>query len=112
MQASDENESISLPTGAIDPDGQGVSYSATGLPPGLDIDAGTGVISGVLGWDAAGVHDATLTASDGIDPADLALQWTVANVNRAPVWSDPGAQTSDENDTISLAWQLRWGGMD
>jgi hypothetical protein len=102
-QASDENDSISLATFAGDPDGEGVTYSATGLPPGLAIDPNTGEISGLLGYDAAGVHDATLTATDSSDPADQALQWTVTNVNRAPVWTDPGPQASDENESIALA---------
>ena len=48
------------PTGGIDID----AYSATGLPPGLGIDTGTGVIGGTPDTADANTADATVTVSD------------------------------------------------
>ena len=46
-------------------DGSGIdAYSATGLPPGLSIDTGTGVISGTPDTADANTADATVTVSD------------------------------------------------
>ena len=48
------------PTGSIGID----EYSATGLPPGLSIDTGTGVIGGTPDTADANTADATVTVSD------------------------------------------------
>jgi len=61
------------------------------------------VISGTLSYASAGTHSVTVTASDGTLTASQSFTWTVSNVNRAPVLTAPGDQTSAENDVISLA---------
>ena len=53
-QTSAEGAVITLPIVATDPDGDTLSVSATGLPPGLSINATTGVISGTLPFDGGG----------------------------------------------------------
>jgi hypothetical protein len=45
-QTSAENATISLQLAGSDPDGNALSYSATGLPPGLVLNPSTGLISG------------------------------------------------------------------
>lgn len=47
-----------------DPDGQALSYTASGLPPGLDIGTGSGVVQGVLPGGSAGTYFVTVTATD------------------------------------------------
>ena len=55
--------------GVIDPLGRSITYSATGLPVGLSIDANTGVIFGVYDSNAGGglleTFNIIITASNG-----------------------------------------------
>ncbi|GCL62425.1 Ig-like domain-containing protein [Pseudaquabacterium pictum] len=77
--------SIATAAGFTDVDGDTLSYSATGLPPGLSIDASTGLISGTLSAAAsaggtAGVYTVTVTASDGLGgTASQTFAFTVSN---------------------------------
>src|SRR6202040_4052007 len=64
-QTSPESAVIGLAVVASDPDGDPVTFSATGLPAALTIDATTGLISGTLTASGAGVYNVTVTASDG-----------------------------------------------
>ncbi|HTJ39530.1 MAG TPA: discoidin domain-containing protein [Dactylosporangium sp.] len=68
---------VNLPIQATDSAaGQTLTYSATGLPPGLSINAATGVISG--GPNAAGTYNVTVTATDTTGAAGTAtFTWTV-----------------------------------
>ncbi|NUT47523.1 MAG: S8 family serine peptidase [Saccharothrix sp.] len=55
-----------------------LTYSATGLPPGLGIAAGTGVISGTP--TTSGTYTVTVSASDGAgSPSQATFTWTVTN---------------------------------
>jgi hypothetical protein len=104
-QASAEGDVISLAITGSDPDGDGLTWSASGLPPGLSIHSGTGIIIGTISYSAAGTHPVTVGATDDGTPnlyTEIALTWTVSNTNRAPVLSSPGMQFSAENDVITL----------
>jgi len=83
-QAHNEGVGISLDIDASDDPGDTLTFSALSLPPGLSIDAATGVISGTLGYDAAGTYQVTITVTDGTTPASFQFRWTVADVNRPP----------------------------
>lgn len=97
-----EGESVSVPIVASDVDGQALTYSASGLPPGLSIDA-TGLITGLLSYTTAGTYPAaTVTVSDGLTSSSVTFTWTVTNVNRPPDVTNPGTQNSAEGATISL----------
>ena len=102
-QTNSEGDSVSLTVIASDPDGDTLSFLATGLPGGLTINASTGQIAGSLPFDSAGVHNVTVTVSDGTDTDSAALTWTVVNVNRPPAVTNPGAQTNNEGESVSLA---------
>ncbi|MGH8588660.1 MAG: discoidin domain-containing protein, partial [Gammaproteobacteria bacterium] len=52
-QSSVVGASVNLAIGASDPNGDTLSYSATGLPAGLSINAGTGVIYRPAAYHAA-----------------------------------------------------------
>ncbi len=68
--------SVSLATSASDPDGNSLTYSATGLPPDLAINASSGVIGGIAG--AAGSYSATVSVrNDGGFNASTGFTWAV-----------------------------------
>ena len=46
-----------------------------------------------------------MTATDGMDPAIQLFEWSVSDTNRPPVWSDPGPQAHDEDESVSLQLQ-------
>ena len=76
-QSSVEGDVISLGIQALDPDADTLSYSATGLPSGLDIDPSTGLISGTVATGSAGAHPVSITVSDGTIRSPRSFDWTV-----------------------------------
>ncbi len=72
-----EGESVALAVTATDADGDGIVFSASGLPPGLAIDAATGEITGLLPALAQGRYPAALTASDGTASSQVLVPMTV-----------------------------------
>src|SRR6185503_3550421 len=99
-ETSAEGAVISLPIVATDPDGDTLTVTATGLPPGLSLTAG--VISGTLPFDAAGAYTVTISAADASLTTTATFHWTVTNTNRAPVVPAPADETSAEGAIISL----------
>ncbi|MEM7331842.1 MAG: putative Ig domain-containing protein [Chloroflexota bacterium] len=100
-QTSSEGDAVSLQISGSDPDGDGLTYSATGLPTDLSIDS-AGLIAGTLGYESAGSYSVTVTVSDGVLTDSETFNWTINNTNRAPSLINPGAQANDEDDTVSL----------
>jgi len=69
-------DSVSFNLSAQDPDGDTLSYAISGLPPGLQVDAATGRVSGTA--TTTGVYDAVATVSDGRGgSASAGFSWTV-----------------------------------
>ncbi|MCE4224898.1 tandem-95 repeat protein [Methylobacterium sp. C25] len=97
-----DGQNVTVPLGnlIIDPDGDPLTYSASGLPPGLGIDPATGRITGTIDHAASGpsgsaTYVVTLTATD---PSGLAvsrsLSWTVTNP--VPVAADDAIATAED----------------
>ena len=82
---------VSLPVVANDPENNPIIFSATGLPTGLTISPGSGVISGSV--TVAGTFNVIISASDGIStPATAAFTWNVsAGLTLQPLASAPKA---------------------
>jgi len=76
-QSSARGQPTSLQLQGSDPDGTPVSYSATGLPPGLALMASTGYISGTP--FTAATHTVTASVSDGELTASQTFTWTITS---------------------------------
>lgn len=64
---------------ATDPNGELLTWSASGLPTGLSIDPATGLVGGIPTF--AGSFNATVTVTDGnTTPASANFTWTIDNL--------------------------------
>ena len=85
--------------GFADVDGPTATYSATGLPAGLSINATTGVITGTIDRSASqtngGIYNVVVTRSDGSLSATQAFSWTVTNP--APIATNDSLLTVNED---------------
>ncbi len=81
--------------------GDTLTFSATGLPDGLAIDAATGVISGTATNAAVGSKNVTVTADDSKGgKVSSTFVLTVDNTNDAPTVTTPIANRSISEDTF------------
>lgn len=98
---SQEGDVVTIGFMATAPNGQTVSYSATGLPPGLSINPSTGVVSGTLPISqagtvntggSAGVHtNVTITAtSSGGASSNYVFDWRVSRFRKGDLFAGVG----------------------
>jgi hypothetical protein len=93
---------VELPMAASDADGDRLTYGASGLPPGLSINAASGLISGTLTAASAGTYQVTATATDGRVVDAQSFEWTIMHVNRAPTLAAPGDQATPASESVAL----------
>jgi hypothetical protein len=108
-QSNNEEDIISLQVNATDPNGNNLSYSATGLPAGLSINPSTGLISGTItiGAETSSPYTVTVTVQDDGSPVkstDEIFSWGVSAVavNQPPVITPISNQSNTEEDVVSL----------
>ncbi len=82
-----------------------VTYSATGLPAGLNINAQTGAISGTIvdGAHLSSPNQVTINATDGTRSASVTFNW---NVIKSFSLINPGNQITPETVPINLPIQV------
>jgi hypothetical protein len=108
-QSNDESDSVNLNIGTVDADlpANTLTYTASALPPGLNINPSTGVITGTIQFNGAesSPYATTVTVTDDGTPS-LATQtsftWTIANVNNPPVLDPIADPTVDEGTQVSF----------
>jgi hypothetical protein len=104
-QSATEGDVVSLNISASDAEGNTLTYTAGGLPPGLGISASTGVISGTVAQGSAGAYNASVYVNDGALTTTVSFTWTVSSPpppNTAPQVTNPGDQSATEGDVVSL----------
>ena len=101
-QNSADGDTVSLAIQASGlPTGDTWAYSATGLPSGLTINTGTGVISGMV-TAAANAYTVKVTASDGHGgSASQSFTWNVSLLSI----TNPGTKSYVVGNTVSLPIQ-------
>ena len=82
--------------------GGSLTYSAVGLPAGLQLNPSTGVISGTPAAQdaAAGPYTVTVQAAAASATDEQTFTW---NINSPITLALPAEQTNNEGDTVSLA---------
>jgi hypothetical protein len=97
-QSATVGQSVSLQIQATDPQGDALTYSATGLPAGLAINASTGLITGTP--TTAGSSSVTVTARDpGGNTGSATFTWTVTSGGGG---SDPTRTPGQGAYTVNL----------
>ena len=101
-QTSAEGAAVTVVLTASDPDGNPLTYSATGLPPGLSVNPTSGVISGTPPFTSAGTYSVSATVSDGALTHSRSFSWIITNTNRPPSLEQPADQVSAAGAAVSL----------
>ena len=103
-QSTVRGQTALLAVTASDPDFDALTFSASGLPAGLQMDGVSGVISGTVSLSAAPANDVTVTVSDGALSTSAAFVWSTSAPppNRAPLITNPGIQSSMRGSIVVL----------
>lgn len=102
-QNNNEGDNVSLQMTAADTLYRTLTYRAVGLPSGLSINSGTGLISGTIasGNPSGGPYVATVTASDSIYSSSVNFNWNVTDT-AALTMTAPSTQTNVAGDSVNM----------
>ena len=110
-RTDNEGDFVQIDIDAIDPNNDNLTYSATNLPPGININSSNGLISGVIGYSASeqvqfsNFQVQVKVADDGTPSLEdtINFTWTVNDIaTDAPVVNNPGDQRNKTGEHISL----------
>lgn len=106
-QGVNEAEALNLQITSSDPDGDGLTLTATGLPNGSTFtpNGGNGTFSWTPGFGETGTYNVTFTVTDdGVPPAAAmeTIVISVGDVNRAPTLTPIGNQTVNEGMALAF----------
>lgn len=79
-QSHRTGDEVTIIVDAVDPDGNPMTYSATGLPKGIEIGETTGAITGIA--SVKETTEVTVTVSDGTDSSEFTFTWAVNGLPR------------------------------
>ncbi len=91
----------SLQVSATDPNGDTLTYSATGLPTGLQINPASGLISGAP--TAAGSYNVVVSASDGVNSASASFVWTITGSTPLTLTTTPVSSAALAGSSVSFS---------
>lgn len=113
-QTNNEGDTANVPIAASDADGDPLSYSAINLPPGLNIDASTGLISGTIAGTAAdqAPFSVDVSVTDGSRTVHDLFTWTVNNVAPAVTAWDLTLQEGAASGPVTVATFTDVGGVE
>lgn len=103
---------VSLFVQAADPEGGALTFSATGLPPGLHVDPGTGEVFGTIA--GSGSFVVSVTVSDASGDADVAVfLWTVNEPLEIVAFPTPPILDGDSADydattNVAGSFEYEW----
>ncbi len=105
-----DGQVISLDVSAVfaDQDGDALTYTITGLPPGLSYNPTTGLISGTIDAGAsqggiAGVYTVSVTATDGLPGGNVTTNFSWSVVNPGPTAHNDTATLSEDSAATPIA---------
>ena len=99
----DEGQLLEISLSATDPDGTALTYSATGVPAGADLNPSTGRFAWTPGYDRAGDYPVTFRVSDGIDSDTESIVIHVIDRDVTPPGiTVPPAPVPDADGTIAV----------
>ena len=96
---------LSFTVTASDPDGDGLTFSASNVPTGASFNPSTRVFSWTPSFGAAGNYNVTFTVTDDGSPAENdseVVTISVGNVNRPPVLNTIGSKSVDEGNLLTF----------
>ena len=100
-----EDVSLSFTISAIDPDNDGMIYSADNLPNGATFDTGTQTFNWTPDFNDYGVHIGTFTVTDNGGPNlsdSETISIYVGDINRAPILNPIGDKSINEGEEIQF----------
>ncbi len=104
-QTNADGDMVALPIEASDSTaGATLYYAVSGLPAGLNYNPATGLIFGTISSsaDTGSPYTVTVTVGDNTNSASTSFTWTV-NTAGTVTMVNPGDQTNNEGDTVSVA---------